>query len=159
MGDINNQSESALSIQLQPSRQLAVLLSLAHCTAAGVFWPLALPVVVKIMITLLLAGSLYYYLRRYAWLAFPQSIMTLHLTGRNRCKIETCVGKSINTVIDASTFVAPYMTVLCLKIEQTYRYRTVVILPDNIDAGSFRRLRVWLKWRWQDEFSNREKRH
>ncbi|WP_074927008.1 protein YgfX [Nitrosomonas eutropha] len=142
---------NALSIQLQPSRQLAMLLSLAHCTAAGVFWPLALPVVVKIMITLLLAGSLYYYLQRYARLAFPQSIMTLHLTGRNHCKIETCAGKSINTVIDASTFVAPYMTVLCLKMEQTYRYRTVVILPDSIDADSFRRLRVWLKWKWRDE--------
>lgn len=140
-----------LSIQLRPSRQLAVLLSLAHCTAAGVFWPLALPAVVKVIITLLLAGSLYYYLRRDAWLVSPQSVVTLHLTGKNRCKAEIRAKKSINTIIDASTFVAPYMTVLCLKMEQAYRYRTIVILPDSIDADSFRRLRVWLKWKWQPD--------
>jgi len=138
-----------LSIQLQPSRQLAILLSLAHCTAAGVFWPLALPAVVKIMITLSLAVSLYYYLRRYAWLVSSQSVMALHLTGRNHCKIITRAGKSIDTVIDASTFAAPYMTVLCLQVKRPHRYRTVVILPDSIDANSFRRLRIWLKWKWQ----------
>jgi len=112
---------------------------------------LALPVAVKIIITLLLAGSLYYYLRRDAWLASPQSVVMLYLTGRNRCKIEACAKKSTNTIIDASTFVAPYMIVLCLKMERAHRYRTIVILPDSIDADSFRRLRVWLKWKWRSD--------
>ena len=79
--------------------------------------------------------------------------MMLHLTGRNRCRIETYAGESIHTTIDASTFVASYMTVLCLKAGQTYRYRTVVILPDNIEPDSFRQLRIWLKWKWRDEAS------
>ncbi|BBL34100.1 hypothetical protein Nstercoris_00329 [Nitrosomonas stercoris] len=138
-----------LLVQLQPSRQLAGLLSLAHCTAAGVFWPLELPIVVKIIINLLLAGSLYYYLRRYAWLISSNAITTLRLLGKNHCEIETVTGKSIRTVIDATSFVAPYLTVLCLKREQTYCYHTIVILPDSIDANDFRRLRVWLKWKWQ----------
>lgn len=143
-----------LSIQLRPSRQLAALLSLAHCTAAGVFWPLALPVAVKILITLLLAGSLYYYLRRYAWLVSPQSIVSLHLTGRNACRIRMGTSEYFNTTIDASTFVASYMTVLCLKMEQAYRYRTVVILPDSIEPDNFRQLRVWLRWKWREDLSD-----
>lgn len=159
MDNAHNQPTNELSIRLQPSRQLAMLLGLAHCTAAGVFWPLMLPVTAKIMITLLLAGSLYYYLRRYAWLVSPQSIVTLHLTGKNNCKIETYAGESIHTFIDASTFVALYMTVLCLKTAQRNRYHTVVILPDSIETNSFRRLRVWLRWKWQDQSSNKEKRH
>ncbi|QOJ08495.1 protein YgfX [Nitrosomonas sp. H1_AOB3] len=147
-----------LSIQLQPSSRLAVLLSLAHCTAAGVFWPLALPVVVKLIITLLLAGSLYYYLRRYAWLTSPRSIVALHLTGRNSCRMKAHADEYIDTVVDTSTFVAPYMTVLCLRKERTKHYYTVVILPDSIDANSFRRLRVWLRWKWQDSSSDGRKR-
>ena len=149
---------NVLSIQLQPSSRLAVLLSLAHCTAAGVFWPLALPVAMKLIIALLLAGSLYYYLRRYAWLISPRSITTLHLTGRNGCRIKTRTDEYIDTVIDTSTFVAPYMSVLCLRKGQTRHYYTVVILPDSIDSDSFRRLRVWLRWKWQDGSSDREKR-
>lgn len=94
-----------LSIQLQPSSRLAVLLSLAHCTAAGVFWPLALPAVTKLIITLLLAGSLYYYLRRYVWLISPRSIVALHLTGRNGCRMKTRADEYVDTVIDTSTFV------------------------------------------------------
>ncbi len=148
-----------LSIQLQPSKQLAILLSLAHCTAAGAFWPLALPMIVKMIIIFLLAGSLYYYLRRYAWLISAQSIVALHLTGRNQCELKTNTGSAIDTVIDASTFVAPYMTVLCLKEDQIHRYRTVVILPDGIDADSFRQLRIWLKWRWQADSANKREQH
>lgn len=147
-----------LSIQLQPSSRLAVLLSLAHCTAAGVFWPLALPVVTKLIITLLLAGSLYYYLRRYVWLISSRSIVALHLTGRNGCRMKTRADEYIDTVIDTSTFVAPYMTVLCLRKERTKHYYTVVILPDSIDTDSFRRLRVWLRWKWQDSSSDGRKR-
>ena len=148
-----------LSIQLQSSSRLAVLLSLAHCTAAGVFWPLALPVITKLIITLMLAGSLYYYLRRYAWLTSPRSIVALHLTGKNGCRIKTRADEYIDTVIDTSTFVASYMTVLCLQKTRTrYCYYTVVILPDGIDADSFRRLRVWLRWKWQDNsYSDRGK--
>jgi toxin CptA len=134
-----------------------ILLSLAHCTAAGVFWPLALPVVVKIIMSLLLASSLYYYLRRYAWLTASNAITVLHLTGKNRCEIKSCTGKFTNTIIEASTFVAPYMTVLCLRIDRTYCYRTVVILPDSIDADSFRQLRIRLKWKWQADSTTEEK--
>jgi len=140
-----------LSIQLQPSSRLAVLLSFAHCTAAGVFWPLALPVMAKLIITFLLSGSLYYYLRRYVWLVSPRSIVALHLTGRSGCRMKTHADEYIDTVIDTSTFVASYMTVLCLRKERTKRYYTVVILPDSIDTDSFRRLRVWLRWKWQDD--------
>src|SRR5690606_26774323 len=111
---------------------------------------LALPVVVKLIITLLLAGSLYYYLRRYVWLTSPRSIVALHLMGKNSCRIKTHADEYIDTIIDTSTFVASYMTVLSLRKEQTRYYYTVVILPDSIDADSFRRLRVWLRWKWQD---------
>lgn len=142
---------NGLFIRLRPSRQLAILLSLAHGTAAGVFWPLALPVMIKVTVTLLLAGSLYYYLRRYVWLISPQAIISLRLTGKNTCSIWLLTNNRVDCLIHASTFVASYMTVLCLKTDQTAWRRTVVILPDGIDTEKFRQLRVWLRWKWRDE--------
>lgn len=146
-----------LIIQLRPSRQLGVLLSLAHCTAAGVLWPLALPVWIKLLSTVLLSCSLYYYLRRYVWLTAPQSVMSLTLSGRNECKLKLFSGARIHTMIEASSFVAPYMTVLCLRKKQSWRYYTVVILPDSLDIECFRQLRVWLRWKWQDAASQEQK--
>lgn len=66
-------------------------------------------------------------------------------------------GEYMDTVIDAATFVAPYMTVLCLKTDRTFRRRTVAILPDSIDGEVFRQLRVWLRWKWKNDFSDLKK--
>jgi toxin CptA len=55
-----------------------------------------------------------------------------------------------------SSFVAPYLTVLELKplgaggLWQRFRTRSVVILPDGIDAEEFRQLRVLLRWKWKN---------
>lgn len=66
-------------------------------------------------------------------------------------------GEYMDTVIDAATFVAPYMTVLCLKTDRTFWRRTVAILPDSIDGEVFRQLRVWLQWKWKNDFSDLKK--
>jgi toxin CptA len=147
-----------LFIKLQPSRKLGILLSMAHCTAAGVFWPLTLPAVVKILVTLLLASSLCFYLWRYVWLISPQAIVSLRLTEKNHCRAWMLSNNYIDYRIDGDTFVAPYMTVLCLKVNQAAGRRTIVILPDAIDAEAFRQLRVWLRWKWGDDLSYRDAR-
>jgi len=147
-----------LFIKLQPSRKLAILLSMAHCTAAGVFWPLPLPAAVKILVTLLLASSLYFYLRRYAWLNSPHAIVSLRLSEKSYCRARMLSNNYSDYRIDGDTFVAPYMTVLCLKVNQAAGRRTIVILPDAIDAEAFRQLRVWLRWKWGDDLSYRDAR-
>jgi toxin CptA len=46
----------------------------------------------------------------------------------------------------AGSFVSAYLTVLNVKTEAS-RWRTSLILtPDRVDVGAFRRLRVWLRW-------------
>jgi toxin CptA len=71
-------------------------------------------------------------------------------------------------MILGSSFVAPYLTVLELRpLEPSagssgtgirewwrkrwkHRPRSVVILPDAIDAEAFRQLRVLLRWKWKE---------
>ncbi len=141
-------------IHLQPSYQLAVILVLAHLVAAGLLWPLALSWNITVIIVATLIASLFYYLRKDAMLTAQNAIVVLTLPDEMTCVLTTRSGESIACSIQGSSFVAPYLTVINLKPSQKFFTRSVVILPDGIDAEEFRRLRVWLRWRWKN---NQEK--
>lgn len=149
-----------LIIRLKPSRHLAVVLGLAHFTAIGLLWPLALPVMIKLAGSILLSVSLAFYVRHYAWLTSPGSVTGLELrlepSDEMTCVLETQRGERIACALLGSSFVAPYLMVLELnplepsKSWRKFLTRSVVILPDGIDAEEFRQLRVLLRWKWKD---------
>ena len=161
-------SPTLLIIQLKPSMRLAVMLSLAHFFAIGLLWPLMLPTAVKLTGSILLALSLFFYLRRYALLRSPESVMGLELSDEIACTLELRNGERIACTLLGSSFVAPYLTVLELKPQKLQGLlqslippvslkplrrslpRSVVILPDAIDTEKFRQLRVLLRWKWKD---------
>ena len=81
-------SPTLLIIQLKPSMRLAVMLSLAHFSAIGLLWPLILPAAVKLTGSVILALSLFFYLRRYALLRSRESVMGLELSDEMACTLE-----------------------------------------------------------------------
>jgi len=137
-----------LFIHLQPSYRLVTILSLAHLITAGFLWPLALPLEVKVIIVVLLIISLLYYLRKDALLSANDAVIALQLKEDMCCIVTTRSGQSITCSILGSTFVAPYLTVMNLQPAGKFFMRSVVILPDSIKVHEFRRLRVWLRWKW-----------
>jgi toxin CptA len=149
-----------LTVRLKPSRHLAVMLSLAHFTAIGLLWPLAIPVMVKLAGSAILAASLVLYIRYYVFLTSPGSVRGLKLgldaADAMTCMLETQRGDVITCMPLGSSFVAPYLAVLELKpvgarrLWQRFGTRSVVILPDGIDAEEFRQLRVLLRWKWKN---------
>lgn len=151
-----------LIIRLKRSMRLAMMLSLAHFSTIGLLWPLMLPVAVKLLGTVILAMSLIFYLRYYALLRSPGSVVGLELSDEMACTIETRCGERIPYALLGSSFVAPYLTVLDGKLQQSseprrclmpcekFSARSIVILPDAIDAEEFRQLRVLLRWKWKD---------
>jgi toxin CptA len=146
---------SDLLIRLQPSYYLALLLSFAHAAAGLVLWPLALPLGVKAAIAILLIVSLIYYLRKDALLIAHDAVVALTLTEEMSCILTERSGQSMVCGLSDNTFVAPYLTVINLQPVERFFMRGVVILPDSIDAEEFRRLRIWLWWKWKND---REKR-
>ncbi len=138
-----------LRLQLHASRQLAWVMLMAHGFTLVAILPATLnyPAVITIGVILLLGSSLAYTLRRYAWLQSAQSVVSLLLTDKNTCQACLLSNDCLDCRIDASTFVAPYLTVLSLKTNHFFRRRTVVILPDSVDQELFRQLRVWLRWK------------
>ena len=147
-------STPLLVVHLKPSRHLAVILGIAHVAAAGLLWPLALPVAVKMAGAAVLAISLAFYLRHYALLLSPGAAVAFELSDEMACTLETRRGERIVCALLGSSFVAPYLTVLNLKPEGKFFTRSVVILADAIDAEEFRQLRVLLRWKYREENDN-----
>ena len=148
---------------------LAVMLSLAHFFAIGLLWPLMLPTTAKLAGSAALALSLVFYLRHYALLRSPKSVMGLELSDDMTCTLQLRQGERIACTLLGSSFVTPYLTVLELKPHKNFwsplqplllpmsrkflrRFsaRSIVIMPDGVDMEKFRQLRVLLRWKWKD---------
>ncbi len=139
-----------LSIHRKPSFWLAVILSLAHFAAAILLYSLLVPLEIKVLIFILLFISLIYYLCHDALLCANKAVISFTLSEKMRCTMTTRSGKTAVCDVLGDTFVAPYLVVLNLKRKGKFFPCSIVILPDGIDADMHRKLRVWLRWKWQD---------
>ncbi len=162
-----------LAVRLKPSFRLAAILGTAHFAAIGLLWPLMVPPGIKLAGSAMLAASLVLYWRHHIARRSRRSILGFELTEDMHCILETKEG-NIACMILGSSFVAPYLTVLELKPLESpeestgssvtkprewrgwwrnhrkHFSRSLVILPDAIDAEAFRQLRVLLRWKWKD---------
>ena len=131
--------------KLQPSHQLAVVLVVAHGTALVTLLPLAFPAWSKLALIFLILFSMMYHLRRDAWLSALSSGVALMLEG-DRVVLTMRGGKQLVGLVLRDSLVTPFITVLNILPQDARFARSLVILPDSLDAESFRQLRVWLKW-------------
>ena len=141
---------SVLIIHRKPSYRLAAILSLAHLATAGLLGLLELPLGINAITAAALVFSLIYYLRQDALLTANDAVEFFELSGEMQCTLTTRSGESMSCSLLGGTFVTPYLTVLNLKPAGKFFSRSVVILPDGIDAEEFRQLRVWLRWKWKN---------
>lgn len=131
--------------KLQPSRYFAAMLITAHGITLVALLPLALPIWAKAALTSLMLLSLIHHLRRDAWLSAPSAGVALLLEG-DRVVLTTRGGEQLAGQMLRDSLVTPFITVLNVLPQGTHFARSVVILPDSLDAESFRQLRVRLKW-------------
>ena len=130
---------------LQPSHYFAAMLITAHGATLVVLFSLALPVWAKAALASLMLLSLMHHLRRDAWLSAPSAGVALMLEG-DRMVLTTRGGEQLAGQMLHDSLVTPFITVLNVLPQGAYFAHSVVILPDSLDAESFRQLRVWLKW-------------
>ena len=130
---------------LQPSRYLAATLMVAHGAALAALFPLAFPAWAKTALVFVILFSLWYHLRRDAWLSAPSSSKALMLESE-QVVLTTHGGEPLAGQVLRDSMVTPLITVLNILPQGARFARSVVILPDSLDAESFRQLRVWLKW-------------
>lgn len=128
------------------SVRLAVALSAAHFTAAGVVWWVPMPVWVKTLLIIAITASLIFYLARHAALHAPDAIVALEIKDDGGISFQTRRGEWLDCELLGSSFVSRHLTIVNLKPHGQRLARHVILVPDNVDARDFRRLRVWLRW-------------
>lgn len=135
-----------LNIVLRPSRQLLVLLVVAHLLV--LFMLQFLPFVwwARLALAVCVAASCFYYLARDALLFLPSSCVGLHLD-EGRCVLSYKSGENLSGILDAGSTVTPLLMVLKLRSAEEKRSTcSVVLLSDSADAEVLRKMRVFLRW-------------
>lgn len=133
-------------IPLKPgfSKRLALLLIVMHSGAALLLIPLTLSGLMKGSLTLLIACSAYHHLRLHVFLsAHPVRECVLHYD-----TVWLPSGDSAKVL--ASSYCHPLFVILRVQLP-TGKVSSLVILPDAVDANTFRHLQVRLRYPYVEE--------
>ncbi len=106
---------------------------------------LLLPLWAGMAVALLLLMSLRHCLLYHAWLSLPHSCAGLVLEEEGAVFIRRD-GAHLPCRILSGSLVAPWLTVLNVQPDEARGVLSIVILPDSLDAESYRQLRVRLRW-------------
>lgn len=145
-----------IKISLKPSRILVAVVVIVHIGAAGILALTILPWFVKIVLLLVIVFSLQIFFEIYGQVSvihfarnlFPQ-LKNAVWENNGKWLLETSEGKKLSAELGHYCFVHPGLTVVNLKLLNKPWYkrnRPLIFLSDNIDAETFRRLRVRLRW-------------
>ena len=135
-----------LRVSLKRSYYLSSVLVLAHLAAAATLIPVELAPEAKFALVLAVAVSLVHAFRRYAFLLSRHSIVAIELKDRESAAAQLKSGVWCAARVLGSSYVSPLLTVLNLRIDGCRLARHALIVPDNVTADDFRRLRVILRW-------------
>jgi hypothetical protein len=134
-----------LQYPVKPSLRFAVSMLLLHTTVATVVYATDMALPAKLVLFLLVALSLIYYLARDVLMMLPDSWREISLDQRDISVIVRNGSGFLGQVAD-KTMVSPYFVVLCVSLEGRHRLISRVIFPDSMSAGAFRELCVHLRF-------------
>jgi toxin CptA len=136
---------TSLTVSLNPSRTLATILVAAHAASGILLVLLPLPLWLKFAGVAIVLAAAWHYVRHYALLITPNAVRELRLLSDG--KIDILRGDWQSARLVGEQFVHPLLTIVRCRAENRRSSTAIVILPDMLDAESFRMLRVRLKWR------------
>lgn len=143
-----------LRLTLNPSKTLVVLLTASHAASLLLlFWLPLYPGYLAVLIALL-ALSYLRALRKYALLLARDSINGLQFDESGLCRFQLRNGDWIEAPLKPSSSVFSWLVVLNFSLSSARKTRHAVVLPDSTDAESFRKLRVWLRWKQHKDVSD-----
>lgn len=130
-----------LSVKLQPSRKLALLLVVAHAGAILVVGVVELPNWIKLIMLLVIGISLWHGQRR---LYGVRRIAALTLRDKGVVDYLRLNDETGEATVHLQSTVTPLLTVILLKQQESME--ALVLLPDSLNQDDYRRLRLWLYW-------------
>lgn len=134
-----------LRLELKPSRVLFLVLLVLHLAALALTYYLFSNVFLLLFIAALLIFSGYFVLAGAALKKTSSAVVKLVWDANNEWILETKVGETLNAELMRDSYINSFITVLIFKCEGRMLNTHVVLLKDNVDVNTFRRLRVRLK--------------
>jgi len=126
------------------------LLLLAHGGSLGVLFLVPLPLYAATALAVLVVSSMVWGIRRHALRLDRNAIVRLVWDADDYWLLVTADGRELAGELMPSSYVHPSLVILIFQtggagIHRLWNRRSVVLLPDALDAESLRRLRVRLR--------------
>jgi toxin CptA len=140
-----------IQLDFKPSIVLTLIIC-AMGLGAGII--LILPTFIwqiKLILGIAILSAVIYSVCQYGLLLLPWSYVSLNVSSSHQVQLVRRDGKQIDVHVCGNSVVTPYLTVVNCKVTDAPLLMRLfaphlVILPDALDAESFRQLRVWLRW-------------
>jgi len=133
-----------LSLELRSSATLGVLVTVAHAGAAVSLAFTSLPLWVLVPGAVGVLVSLLRVFPRFVSLRHPDAVHRVLWPAGDEWHLFTRGGQELVGTLLPETYLRPWLVVLRFKLPRSRMRRSVVILPDMLDANVMRRLRVRL---------------
>ncbi|WP_137939680.1 protein YgfX [Chitinivorax sp. B] len=135
-----------IDLQIGQSKLLAYAQGCMHGLAVmAIFASPRLSVPIQIFLLLCVVAGIYRCWRDWHRLA-TDTITALQISSKDEVSIKCGEGWQPVLILGDSV-VTPLLTVLQVKGSDRLHY--LVLLPDQLEPDAYRRLRVWLRWRWR----------
>lgn len=134
-----------LRLNPKPSRILIGLLTAGHLGALLVLVPLDLSILIKMIIAVALVVSWVVAMRKQPGRMNEEGVQSLIWQSDGEWLLQTVAGDELPATLHPSTYVHPWLVVLNFRQEGKPGLLSVVLVPDALDAETFRELRVRLK--------------
>lgn len=133
-----------IKLEIGRSLRLSAILLFGHVGALWLLGLMPLPWWLATLLTGALAYSLWRGVSLHALRNAKQAIVELVWDTQGHWTLRSVEGQNTPAHLSAGSYVSPYLVLLNFVTGRWWQRRTVVLLPDALDAGSFRRLRVRL---------------
>jgi hypothetical protein len=147
---------SPIRFDINPSRVLLAALCLLHAGAVALLVPLALPLLLKISFALVISASLFVCLFQAGWIKagmpltqlFPPFVEVVWDNNDQWLLVDKC-NEEYRAQLLPTSYVHARLAIVNLRLQDQAwyrRHRTIILMNDNIDSETFRRLRIRLRW-------------
>jgi len=146
-----NDKMKPIRLNFKPSITLTLMICMMGLGAAAILILPALSWQIKLLAGMAVFTAVAYAVCRHGLLWLPWSCVALRVSSRNQLQLVRRDGRVLSVDICSDSVVTPYLTVVnCREPDAKWLAcifaPRLVILPDMLDAESYRQLRVWLRW-------------
>ena len=140
-----------IQLDFKPSIRLTLMICMMGLGAGAILILPAWIWQIKLLLGFLIFTAVIYNVCQYGLLLLPWSCIALNVNSSNQLQLARRDGKVLSVDVCRDSVVTPYLTVVNCKVQDAKLVARLfapqlVILPDMLDAESYRQLRVWLRW-------------